>query len=243
MSEAPVDSMGSSAVLIPVHNEAATLGFVLESVRGHFGGQVLVVDDGSTDGTSDVLSRCDWVNVVHHPENYGYGKALATAFEWAADSGVDFVVTMDCDGQHEPAHIPKFLFELSKGGDIISGSRYLPKSVATGEAPMSRQEINAKVAAIINNQTGWSLTDAFCGFKAYRTAAIANIVWREPGYGFPLELWARAHARGLDIREMPVARIYCDHTRSFGTVLDNPEIRYNYYMRVWNTTLAEEGIE
>ncbi|MCL4553616.1 MAG: glycosyltransferase family 2 protein [Actinobacteria bacterium] len=232
-----------SAVLIPVHNEAATLAFVLDSVRGHFGGPVLVIDDGSTDSTSQILSCFEWVDVIRHSNNLGYGKALATAFAWAAEKGLDSVVTMDCDGQHEPARIPEFLAELSQGADIISGSRYLPESVATGEAPTSRQEINAKVTAVINDRTGWSLSDAFCGFKAYRMASIAGVEWQESGYGFPLELWARAYARHLSVREMPVARIYCDRTRSFGAVLDNPEVRYDYYMRVWNATLSEEGIQ
>jgi len=136
-----------SAVLIPVHNEAATLAFVLDSVRGHFGGPVLVIDDGSTDSTSQILSCFEWVDVIRHSNNLGYGKALATAFAWAAEKGLDSVVTMDCDGQHEPARIPEFLAELSQGADIISGSRYLPESVATGEAPTSRQEINAKVSS------------------------------------------------------------------------------------------------
>ncbi len=89
--------------------------------------------------------------------------------------------------------------------------------------------------------TGWGLTDAFCGFKAYRVAALDGIRLAEPGYAMPLELWARAYAAGLDVREMPVERIYHDADRSFGEMLDDPERRFGYYMDVWKRTLEEVG--
>ena len=229
----------SDAVLLPVFNESPTVGGVLDAVRSYFDGEVIVVDDGSTDDTPRVLAeRCD-IAVVHLDRNCGYGCALRIGFAIASDIGVTRLITMDCDGQHEPAHIPQFLSALENGADIISGSRYLPESASTGRAPSERREINARVTALVNQVTGWELTDAFCGFKAYRMDKLGCIKLDEPGYAMPLELWAKAWRCGMRVREIPVERIYCDHDRSFGAALDDPEARFAYYMDVWNRALGE----
>jgi glycosyltransferase involved in cell wall biosynthesis len=231
----------SDAVLLPVYNEGSTVGGVLDAVRSFFGGDVIVVDDGSTDETTRVLAEREDVSVVHLDRNCGYGCALRVGYRVACDLGVTQLITMDCDGQHEPAHIPQFLSALEQGGDIISGSRYLPASSSVGVAPPQRQAINQRITAMVNAQTGWGLTDSFCGFKAYRMDALSNMVLTEPGYAMPLELWAKAWRAELDVREIPVERIYCDHDRSFGATLDDPEARYAYYLNVWNRALSEES--
>ena len=231
----------SEAVLLPVYNEGATVGGVLDAVRSFFFGEVIVVDDGSTDATTRVLAERDDVSVVHLGRNCGYGCALRVGFRVASDLGVTHLITMDCDGQHEPAHIPQFLSAIEQGGDIISGSRYLPTSSSVGVAPPQRAAINQRITAMINEKTGWGLTDSFCGFKAYRMDALSRLPLSECGYAMPLELWAKASAAGLDVREIPVERIYCDHDRSFGGNLDDPDARYAYYMDVWNRALTEES--
>ncbi len=229
----------SDAVLLPVFNEAATVDSVLNAVRVYFAGEVIVVDDGSDDETPRVLAARDDITVVHLDRNCGYGCALKIGFRIAHDIGVTRLITMDCDGQHEPAHIPQFLSAMEGGSDIVSGSRYLPGSAMVGVAPKSRQAINQRITAEINAVTGWGLTDAFCGFKAYRLPALDCIRLDEPGYAMPLELWAKAWKCGLTVQEIPVERIYCDHDRTFGVALDDPETRYAYYVDVW--TRALEG--
>jgi len=231
----------TSAVLMPVYNEAETLSDVLAAVRRHFDGEVIIVDDGSDDGTAELLARRSDVVVVRLDRNCGYGCALRIGFDVARELCLEQVVTMDCDGQHEPAHIPEFLKALDQGWDIVSGSRYLPTSGASGEAPADRRAINARVTALVNEVTGWSLTDAFCGFKAYRTEALGRIRLTEPGYAMPLELWARAWRAELSVRELAVERIYCDRDRSFGAALDDPERRMAYYLEVWTRALEEEN--
>ena len=226
---------------MPVYNEAGTVEAVLDAVRGFFAGELIVIDDGSTDETPRVLAARDDVSVLHLDRNCGYGCALRSGFRVASDLGVSQLITMDCDGQHEPAHIPQFLAALSHGGDIISGSRYLPSSSSVGVAPPQRRAINQRITAMINEATGWQLTDSFCGFKAYRMAALDRIALLEPGYAMPLELWAKAHQLGLEVREIPVERIYCDHDRTFGAELDDPDARYAYYVEVWNRAMAEEA--
>ena len=230
-------SATDEAVLMPVYNEASTIGDVLDAVRGYFSGEIIVVDDGSTDATPRVLARRDDVTVVHFDRNCGYGRALKIGYRVAHDLGISSLVTMDCDGQHEPAHIPQFLAALEQGGDIISGSRYLPGSRSVGVAPPQRRAINGRITEVVNRLTGWGLTDAFCGFKAYRLPALECIRLDESGYAMPLELWAKAWRCGLTVREIPVERIYCDHDRTFGSELDDPERRFAYYMDVWNRAL------
>jgi glycosyltransferase involved in cell wall biosynthesis len=229
----------ADAVLLPVYNEGSTVDGVLDAVRAFFSGEVIVVDDGSTDDTPRVLAARDDVSVLHLDRNCGYGCALKCGFGVAADLGIERLITMDCDGQHEPAHIPQFLLALGDGDGIVSGSRYLPSSASVGIAPPQRRAMNQRITRIINEATGWGITDAFCGFKAYRMESLRQIPLTEPGYAMPLELWARAFQQGLGVVEIPVERIYCDRDRSFGSALDAPDARYAYYLDVWNRAMSE----
>lgn len=236
----PASCVGGDAVLIPVFNEASTVCGVLDKLRAWFSGPVIIVDDGSTDGTAEALDARDDVVVLRHCHNEGYGRALADGFALAHVRGARRLVTMDCDGQHEPCRIGRLLAELDETGvDIVSGSRYLPESRVVGAAPPRRREVNRRVVARINETTGWGLTDAFCGFKAYRMSALSRLEVHEAGYAMPVELWARAYRAGLTVRELPVDRIYLDNDRTFGQDLDDPDKRLAYYLRVWDEALAE----
>jgi glycosyltransferase involved in cell wall biosynthesis len=231
-----------TCVVMPVYNEGPTVGGVLDAVRRYFDGWVVVVDDGSSDATVELLGTRDDVLLCQHRSNRGYGASLRTGFETALDLGAKTVITMDCDGQHEPRHITEFCERLQEcGTDIVSGSRYLPASAAGDAAPPDRRSVNERVTAIINAATGWHLTDAFCGFKAYTAGALRRVPIDERGYAMPLEFWARAWRAGLTVCEMPVERIYFDHDRSFGEHLDDPALRLAYYVSVWERALAECG--
>jgi glycosyltransferase involved in cell wall biosynthesis len=230
----------TDCLVMPVYNEEPTLAAVLDAVRRHYDGDMVLVDDGSTDATAAILAARDDVRVVTHTVNAGYGQSLIDGAHAALEAGASRMVTMDVDGQHEPAHIPQFLTALAEGVDIVSGSRYLPASGKLGSAPPDRADINRRITDSINEVTGWGLTDAFCGFKAYRLASLAGISLTERGYAMPLELWAKSWRRGLAVRELPVERIYFDHDRSFGEDLDDPAKRYAYYTRVWERALHEE---
>lgn len=223
---------------LPVYNEAKTVTAVLDEVR-KYSQNILVVDDGSTDGTADLLSRRNDIEVITHRPNLGYGAALKTAFRYAIDQEFDYLVTIDCDGQHEPQCIQAFVEECDRGKyDIVSGSRYLQKFPGDSEPPAERMWINQQVTRELNRWLGFNLTDAFCGFKAYRVAALRKLTISELGYAMPLEVWVQAACHKLRIRELPVRLIYLDEKRSFGPTLDDPAIRLNYYHRVLDRCFA-----
>jgi len=221
---------------LPVFNEARHVEAVLDEVVRH-APHVLVVDDGSSDGTArilaDRLERRGDIRVVRHPQNRGYGAALATAFREALVGGFDGLVTIDCDGQHQPRLIPEFIAAAADGrADIVSGSRYLRQFEGDSRPPEARRRINETITAEINARFGFRLTDAFCGFKAYSRRALEALHVTETGYAMPLEAWAQAAAAGLEVVELPVPLLYLDLARSFGGALDDAETRLAYYRSV-----------
>ena len=215
---------------IPVYNEARHVRGVLEQVR-RFASNILVVDDGSTDDTSNILAREPDLRVVTHRPNRGYGAALSSAFRAFLATDFEVLVTMDCDGQHEPHRIP-VLLEAIDGADLVSGSRYLRDFRQDTPPPADRRSINAMITREINARYGLHLTDAFCGFKAYRRRAIEQFRITEPGWGMPLQLWVQAAHHRMRIKEIGVPRLYLDPNRAFGGVLNDPDERLAYYRRV-----------
>ena len=230
---------------LPVFNEVRHVEEVLDEVL-RFTPHVLVVDDGSTDGTSrllaDRLERQGDIRVVRHPQNRGYGAALETAFRETLSGDWDGLVTIDCDGQHQPRLIPAFIDAATIIGaaghpaaqlpDIVSGSRYLKVFDGDSRPPESRRRINETITAEINARLGLALTDAFCGFKAYTRRALEALHVTEFGYAMPLEVWVQASVAGLRVVELPVPLLYLDLARSFGGALDDAETRLAYYRGV-----------
>ena len=231
----PTDS--NFLTVLPIYNEEASVDTVLDLVVKH-AQDVLVVDDGSTDGTSALLAKRSDVKVLDHGKNRGYGAALISGFQYAADNGYQFVVTIDCDGQHEPQRIQDFVSRIeNSGADIVSGSRYLEDFGEDTAAPVERRKINQIITETIGRVMQIELTDAFCGFKAYRVEALQRLELTELGYAMPLELWVQAACHKLKVVEVAVPRIYLDENRSFGELLDNADTRLNYYHEVINAAL------
>lgn len=225
-------------IAIPVYNERKYVSGVLDKVRCYHD-QVLVVDDGSTDGTSELLQARSDIQLIRHPTNRGYGHSLIDAFAYADAHGYDWVITMDCDEQHEPEMIPAFVREIETDRwDIISGSRYLQQRADDDLPPGERRAVNAFVTALLNDLFHLNLTDAFCGFKAHRTSAMVRMELDEGGYAFPLQFWPRAAGAKLRVTEIPVRLIYNDPTRHFGGVLDDVLNRLQHYLSVLKNEVA-----
>ncbi len=226
---------------LPVYNEAQHVGRVLDEVL-RYSPDVLVVDDGSTDETGNLLAPRDDIRVATHTQNRGYGAALLTAFNYAAEQQFDVLVTIDCDGQHEPQRIPRFV-QACQDIDIVSGSRYLKRYRGDTQPPEQRRRINQQLTAELNRRLGLKLTDAFCGFKAYRVGALAKLDLLETGYAMPLELWVQAVAHHLRIIELPVPLIYLEEERSFGGMLDDGGTRLQYYHDVLDRSMRAANLE
>ena len=231
-------------VVIPVYNEVETVEAVLRRVR-QFAPDVLVIDDASTDGTGSVLERVRKeikFDLISRRHNIGYGRAMQDAFTAGVRGGYDWVITMDCDEQHEPDWIPCFIQEAHRDQyDVISGSRYLNPDDPEGNQPEDRRSINLRITTEINDRLGLSLTDSFCGFKAYRVDAVRWLDLAEDGYAFPMRFWVEAASTGLRIGEIPVRLIYTDAHRSFGGGLDDPCVREAHYRRVFHCAIRRRS--
>ncbi|MCC6952323.1 MAG: glycosyltransferase family 2 protein [Phycisphaerales bacterium] len=231
-------------VAIPVYNEAKHVESVLGRVLARHA-DVLVVDDGSTDATAELVSRHP-VDVIRRRVNRGYGASMREAFRFAAREHYDWLITMDCDDQHEPDAIPEFIEAAREDdADVVSGSRYLAVSKGNDRPPPERRAINVEMTREINCRLGRCLgtllTDAFCGFKAYRVDGLRRLRPTVRGYAFPMQFWVQAAWAGLRVREMPVRLIYNDPNRSFGATLDDPARRLRHYRSVLHRELLRRA--
>jgi glycosyltransferase involved in cell wall biosynthesis len=219
-------------VAIPAYNEAAYIRRVLPSVQ-RYAKDVVVIDDGSTDATPEILREFPNVRVLRREQNRGYGQSVIDGFEYAFRAGYDWVITLDCDEQHDPALIERFVERMrADKSDIISGSRYLQDDPAHDAPPADRARINRTCNDLLDQLLGLKLTDSFCGFKAHRVSALRKLRLTEAGYAFPLQLWVQCVRAGLRVEEVPVTRVYRDATRTFGEVLNDPARRLQHYLEV-----------
>ena len=229
-----------SLILIPIYNEQKHIFNVLRKIRKYSPEDLLVINDGSTDESREIveeIASCaklkGKVIIINHSENEGYGKSLIDGINFSRDNNYQYLLTLDCDEQHEPELIPQFFEEIKKGKfEIISGSCYLSFQKQIDVPPEDRYTINRKITGLINKITGYGLTDSFCGFKAYRMEGLKKLELTEKGYGLPLQLWIRAYKNNLTVKELPVSMIYKDKDRTFGNYLDDPEKRLAYYQKI-----------
>ncbi len=225
-------------VAIPVYNEQGYVSRVLSEVR-RYARDILVIDDGSTDDTPLLLARQP-VEVIRHAVNRGYGQCMIDAFRWAMCYRFDWLITMDCDEQHEPASLPDFYQAIeADGADVISGSRYMTQDREDDLPPAERRAINTEMTRLFNQRLGLDITDGFCGFKAYRVSSLEQLQIDESGYAFPVQFWVQAVARGLRVAEVPIRLIYNDPHRSFGGALDDAQNRLTHYKAVFDQELAK----
>ncbi len=220
----------NTLIALPAYNEKEDIGYIIPQIQ-KYNLDILVIDDGSTDGTQKELSEIGNIKIITHERNLGYGRTLIDAFQYGIENGYDSLITMDCDGQHIPDEIPIFLEQIPDY-DMISGTRYSNPDNLSIEVPLDRYKINMEVTQIINEITDLNLNDSFCGFKAYKVDSLKKMDLTEKGYGMPLQLWMQAWKLGLHIKEIPVKLIYNNLSKRFGGKLDDPVKRLSYYKEI-----------
>jgi glycosyltransferase involved in cell wall biosynthesis len=192
-------------IVIPAYNAAATIVDVVEETLAS-GFPLLVVDDGSTDGTAERLIGLN-VEVRRHPQNRGKGAALRTGFSWAVDNGCSAVITLDSDGQHDPTAIPRLLAAAVAGDfDILIASR----ASQFGEMAGLRNSWNRFGVWCVKKKTGFEITDSQSGFRYYSARIVNTIELTADGYELEMEVLMKAWRAGLKIGSLPVAARVAD---------------------------------
>lgn len=196
-------------VIVPTYNESENLRGIAAAVRGH-GYDLLIVDDGSPDGTGDIgdeLASSDTgVHVLHRPTKEGLGPAYAAGFQKALDLGAEIICEMDADFSHDPSDLPRLVEAIQGGADLAIGSRYAQGGGTEGW-PWHRRLLSKAGNLYAAAMLGIKVKDATAGFRAFRDTTIRKLepsTCEASGYGFQIEMAWRTEAAGLEIIEVPI---------------------------------------
>ncbi|HEY3805824.1 MAG TPA: glycosyltransferase family 2 protein [Kofleriaceae bacterium] len=217
----------STWVVIAAYNEGKVIREVVSEVAAA-GWSVAVVDDGSRDDTAEA-ARIPGVVVLEHAINLGQGAALQTGIELALRRGAQHIVTFDADGQHDAGCIQALVDALDTA-DIALGSRFLGKQI---EGASSRRVALLKTATIVSNRlSGMQLTDAHCGFRAFRASAAPKLKITQDRMAHASELLHKIKASGLRVVEVPVTVRYTEHSMAKGQGgFQAVRILFDYFFR------------
>ena len=200
-------------IVIPAYNEEKQIGKVLNKCQQYGFSDIIVVDDGSTDGTAYEAEKYGAI-VVSHCLNRGVGAATQTGLEAAKILGADVVVTIDADGQHDPQDMETLVQTMKEGAyDLVIGSRFIS---AKNTIPWIRRFFNKIANAITCILSGAYLTDSQSGIKAFSARALEKIQITANGYEFSSEIIREAVYAKLAIKEIPVSVQYTSYSLSKG---------------------------
>lgn len=192
-------------ILIPAYNAAKTILPVVRESLEH-GLPVVLVDDGSTDSTSALVAGLP-VTLLQHQQNRGKGAALKTGFAWAVKSGFDAVVTIDADGQHDVAAIPRLVSSAQNGmWGILIASRHTQFEQMAG----LRKFWNRIGVWCIWKRTGFEITDSQSGFRYYSGDVVEKLSLESNGYALEMEILLKAWKNGFTIGSLPIAARVAD---------------------------------
>jgi len=204
-------------VIVPTYNERENItrliGAILDQDQRV---EILVVDDGSPDGTGEIVDAVIQhearVHILKRPRKMGLGTAYIAGFRWALDQGFDYVFEMDADFSHDPAHLPQFLSAI-ENADLVLGSRYRNGKVTVVNWPIKRLLLSYFANVYARVVTGLPVWDATGGFKAFRRRVLEAIDLshvRSNGYAFQIEMSFRAWRKHFKIVEIPI--VFVDRT-------------------------------
>jgi dolichol-phosphate mannosyltransferase len=199
-------------VVLPTYLEAANIAEALERIRAALpAAEVLVVDDGSPDGTADKAEaeagRLGGIHVLRRPGKGGLGSAYRDGFAWGLARNFDSLIEMDADLSHDPAALPDLLRPLGEGADLVIGSRYVPGG-STPDWPKKRALLSRAGNRYAGFMLGFDVRDSTAGFRAYSADLLGKLrldTIRAEGYAFQIEMTRAIHQAGGVIREVPIA--------------------------------------
>jgi glycosyltransferase involved in cell wall biosynthesis len=206
-------SAGKALVIVPTYNEKENIAEVARRLFASTGGAVemLVVDDGSPDGTADEVRRLGEqfpVHLIERPAKAGLGTAYVAGFRWALERGYEAVVEMDADLSHDPGDVPRLLETLEeRNADLVIGSRYVTGGRVDNWS-LSRRALSRAGNVYAKTLLRFGVRDSTSGFRAYRADALRRIDLdsvASEGYAFQIEMALRIHRAKGTIREVPIA--------------------------------------
>ena len=204
-----------SIVIIPTYNEKENIEAIIRAVIGRqeHDFDILVIDDGSPDGTADIVKRlmadafADRLHIVERSGKLGLGTAYIAGFRWALEHGYDYIFEMDADFSHDPADLPRLYKACAEEGyDVSVGSRYIT-GVNVVNWPIGRVLMSYYASAYVRTVLGIKLRDTTAGFVCYRRRVLETIdldAIRFKGYAFQIEMKFTAHTLGYKVKEVPV---------------------------------------
>ncbi len=220
-------------VLIPAYQEGSRIGAVVREVLP-FCPRIVVVDDGSADGTA-VAARAAGATVLVHARNQGKGAALQTGFDYAREQGAAFVLTMDGDGQHAPADIPGFLEAFARGdAPVLVGDRMEdPRAM-----PFVRRMTNRFMSWLLSRKMGQRVPDTQNGFRLYRTDVLPDMSGGDARFAAESEILLILSRRGVRIGSVPVRIIYGDERSKIRPVRDT--LRFIRMLRAFDKKVEQD---
>lgn len=199
-------------VIIPTYNEIENIDKIVRAVFALEGGfEILVIDDGSPDGTAAAVKTLQKefegrLHLVERSGKLGLGTAYITGFKWGLDNGYDYIFEMDADFSHNPSDLPRLLEACSDGADLAIGSRYC-KGISVVNWPIGRILMSYCASIYVRTVLGFKVFDSTAGFMCYSRKVLETIDLdkiRMKGYGFQIEMKYTAHKLGFRIAEVPV---------------------------------------
>jgi dolichol-phosphate mannosyltransferase len=235
-----LDKPPKTLVVTPTYNEAENIAKLIPAVlRQAPNLHILIVDDGSPDGTAgiikEIMASNDHVHIIERQGKQGLGTAYVAGFKFAIENGFDLVFEMDADFSHNPNEIPTFVAKVREGYDLVIGSRYI-NGVRVLNWPMSRLLLSYSANVYTQIITGLPLQDATGGFKCYRIDVLKAIDLdniRSNGYAFQIEISYKVWKKGFRIVEIPI--VFKD--RLEGTSKMSKHIVYEAMFMLWKLRL------
>ena len=207
----------TTGAILPALNAARFLAEVIATIRSlHPDMRILIVDDGSTDGTAETATAAG-AEVITHRVNMGKGEALKTGYQWALEQQLEWVFTMDSDGQHLPGEMQGFMDAAkTENLDIVVGTRM----AATEGMPWLRKKTNQVTSWTVSHLAGCNIPDSQNGYRLYRVETLRNLTLKTSRYDSESEILVRLARKKFKIGSAPVTTVYGDEESSINPFID-----------------------